>query len=200
MRIVGGKHRGRRLAAPTGRDTRPTADRTRQALFNILEHRHFVPGGGSPVRGARVVDAFAGTGAMGLEALSRGAAHASFLERDPRALAVLRYNVESCGEAPNATVLQADATRPPAATAPCTIAFLDPPYDSGLAGPCLEALAARGWLAEGALCVVEVGADENFAPPERFEPLDERKYGAARIMLLGWGRNGGAVNGREAQP
>jgi len=184
MRIVGGKHKGRRLAAPAGRDTRPTADRTREALFNILEHGGFVPGGGSPARGARVVDAFAGTGAMGLEALSRGAAHATFLETDPRALAVLRYNVDACGEAANATILRADATRPPAAPAPCSIAFLDPPYESGFAAPCLAALAAGGWLADGALCVVEVGAKEEFTTPEGFEVLDERRYGVARVVVL----------------
>jgi len=189
MRIVAGRHRGRRLVVPAGRDTRPTADRTREALFNILEHGRLVAGGGSPVRGARVVDAFAGTGAMGLEALSRGAAHATFIESDPRALAVLARNVEACREQARATILAADATRPPAAGTPCALAFLDPPYESDLATPCLAALAAGGWIADGALCSVELAAGEDFDLPPGFESIDERRYGAARIVLL---RHGGA--------
>ncbi len=196
MRVVAGRHRGRRLVAPRGRDVRPTAERTRQALFNILEHGHFVPGGGSPLRGARVLDAFAGTGAMGLEALSRGADHAVFMETAREALQALERNIMACREEDRAEILRVDATRPPQARLPCTVAFLDPPYGSGLATPCLAALAAHGWLASNALCTVELSAGEPFAPPSGFDVLDERRYGAALILLLRYGS--GAAPGNRA--
>lgn len=184
MRVVAGRHKGRRLVAPCGRDVRPTADRTRQALFNILEHGHFVRGGGSPLRGARVLDAFAGTGAMGLEALSRGADHVTFMETARPALDALERNIMACREEDRAEILRVDATRPPSAREPCSLAFLDPPYNSGLAAPCLAALAVRGWLVAGALCTVELAAGEAFAVPDGFAISDERRYGAARIVLL----------------
>lgn len=187
MRITAGKHKGRKLAVPAGRDVRPTSDRTRQALFNILEHGGFVDGGGSPIRGARVLDAFAGSGALGLEALSRGATHATFMETAAPALDAIRRNVEACREQDASEILRADATRPPKARVACGIAFLDPPYHKGLAAPALVALARAGWLAEGAVCCVELAADENFGLPEGFDQIDERRYGAARILLLRYG-------------
>lgn len=184
MRITAGKHRGRKLVVPAGRDVRPTSDRTRQALFNILEHGHFVEGGGSPIRGAHVLDAFAGSGALGLEALSRGAAHATFMETAAPALEAIRRNVEACREQGNAEILRADATKPPRANMACAIALLDPPYRKGLAAPALAALAKAGWLANGAICCIELAADEGLTASQGFELLDERRYGAARIQLL----------------
>ena len=184
MRITAGAHRGRRLAVPAGRDVRPTSDRARQALFNILDHGGFVDGGGSPIRDAHVLDAFAGSGALGLEALSRGAASATFMETASSALDAIRQNVKACREEDKAEILRADATKPPQARTVCAIAFLDAPYSKGLTVPSLTALAAAGWLADGAICCVELAADEAFTPPEEFEPIDERKYGAARIVLL----------------
>jgi 16S rRNA (guanine966-N2)-methyltransferase len=184
VRVTAGKHRSRKLAVPAGRDVRPTSDRARQALFNILEHGGFVDGGGSPIRDAHVLDAFAGSGALGLEALSRGAASATFMETAAPALDAIRHNVEACREEDKTEILRADATRPPRARTICNIAFLDPPYHKGLAAPALTALADAGWLAEATICCVELAADENFTPPEGFEPLDERRYGAARIVLL----------------
>ena len=184
MRVTAGKHRGRRLAIPAGRDVRPTSDRARQALFNILEHRGFRDGGGSLIRNAQILDAFAGSGALGLEALSRGAAHATFMETAAPALEAIRRNVEACREEGKSEILRVDATRPPKARAACNIAFLDPPYREGLAAPALAALAAAGWLADSAICCVELAADEDFSAPEGFELLDERRYGAARILLL----------------
>ena len=184
MRVTAGAHRGRRLAVPAGRDVRPTSDRARQALFNILEHGGFRDGGGSPIRDAHILDAFAGSGALGLEALSRGAASATFMETAAPALGAIRQNVEACREEDKAEVLRADATRPPRARVACTVAFLDPPYHQALAAPALTALAAAGWLAEGAICCVELAVDEDFTPPKGFEMLDERRYGAARIVLL----------------
>ncbi len=183
MRIIGGRHRGRRLLAPPGETVRPTSDRAREALFDILSHGRFAADG-IPFAGAAVLDAFAGTGALGLEALSRGAAEVVFFERDPKALAILRRNVASLGESARAEILPCDATRPPRAGLRCAVAFLDPPYRSGLAAAALGAIAAAGWLAADALAVIEVGAQEELAPPAGFAPLDGRVYGAARLVFL----------------
>jgi 16S rRNA (guanine966-N2)-methyltransferase len=185
MRIIGGKHRGRRLMAPEGRIVRPTGERAREALFDILAHGRF---GERPVfAGARALDAFAGTGAFGLEALSRGAEHASFIEKDRAALVALRANIAALGEERSAAVLAGDALHPPRALAPASLVFLDPPYGKDLAQPALAALAAAGWLAPEALVVVEIAARQTLAPPEGFTLLEERRYGAARIVFLRFG-------------
>jgi 16S rRNA (guanine966-N2)-methyltransferase len=183
MRIVGGRHRGRRLLAPSGATVRPTSDRAREALFNILSHGRFAAGG-VPFVGAAVLDAFAGTGAFGLEALSRGATEAVFIEQDRAALAILRQNIGALGEGERARILQGDATRPPPAIFPCAVAFLDPPYRSGLGAPALAALAAAGWLAPEALAIAEIAVREELLPPGGFVPLEERIYGAARLIFL----------------
>lgn len=177
MRIVAGLWRGRSLATPKGDTTRPTADRVRQALFDMLLHAPWA--GGDAVVGATVLDAFAGTGALGLEALSRGAAHAHFLERDRTALAALRANVAAL-EAP-ATIHQADATRPPPGV-PCSLVFLDPPYGQGLIERALPALAQAGWLAPAALVIAETARDEALAVSG--DILAERSHGAARLTVL----------------
>lgn len=183
MRIVGGSHKGRRLTAPDGRGTRPTSDRARESLFNILAHSPLVE-----LDGARVVDAFAGSGALGLEALSRGAEHVWFIERDNAALAAIRANVAELRVGEQATILRTDATKPPPPPVqPCTLALVDAPYEKDLSAPCLAALAARGWLAPGALAVVEVAAREPLTPPEGFTIADERTYGAARVVFLVYG-------------
>ena len=181
MRIIAGRHRGRRLVAPAGPGIRPTADRVRQALFDMLWHAPWA--GRAAVEGARVLDAFAGTGAFGLEALSRGAAHASFLENDRAALAALRANVAACREAERCAVLPADATRPPRASAPCGLMFLDPPYGRGLVEAALPALSAAGWIAPGALVCAEVEAAAA-APPPGFALVAERAHGPARLLFL----------------
>lgn len=178
MRIVAGAWRGRLLAAPAGAATRPTADRVRQALFDMLLHAHW--GGRDLLEGAQVLDAFAGTGALGLEALSRGAAHASFLEHDRAALAVLRANAEACRAGDRARVLAADATFPPPGR-PCTLLFLDPPYRQGLVGTALAALGRAGWIAAGALAVAETAREEELAV--RGAMLAERAHGAARLTV-----------------
>jgi 16S rRNA (guanine966-N2)-methyltransferase len=190
MRIVGGRHRGRRLEAPPGDAVRPTADRARQALFDRLAHADLAGDGTSPLIGARVLDAFAGSGALGLEALSRGAAHAVFLEDSPAALAAIRANIAALGEGARATLRRADATRPPPAPAdpaavPCSLIFLDPPYGSGLALPALAALAAAGWVSREALAIVETGAGETLGtPPAGFAPGDSRRHGKAVLTVL----------------
>jgi 16S rRNA (guanine966-N2)-methyltransferase len=183
LRIVGGTHRGRRLVVPEGEAVRPTSDRAREALFNILLHGRFAASG-SPIAGRPVLDAFAGTGAFGFEALSRGASTAAFIENGREAFAALRRNVAVLGEGARAQIISGDATRPPRASFACALAFLDPPYGSGIAPNALTALAAAGWLEAEALAIVEVAAREPFAAPSAFTMIDERVYGAARLVFL----------------
>ncbi len=186
MRIVAGRFRGRPLAAPEGLAVRPTSDRTREALFNILVQGR-IAAAGPGLAGARVLDAFAGSGALGLEALSRGAAEVVFMEEHAATEAALRRNVAALGAEAEATVLRADVLRPPPAAAhggPCALVLMDPPYNQGLAEPALAALDAAGWLAPGALVTVELMKTEPFAAPPGFEVLDERTYGKAKVVFL----------------
>lgn len=183
MRIISGRFKGRALAAPVGLETRPTADRARQGLFDMLEHARWSPG----LRGARVLDLFAGTGALGIEALSRGAATAVFVERAAPALAALRRNVEACRLGPQeARVVAGDALRLPAAAppfAPCTLLFADPPYGQGLGEAALAALALD-WLAPDAVAVIEEAAVAQLTVPPGWSQLEERRFGAARFWIL----------------
>lgn len=179
MRIVAGIWRGRPLVAPEGTATRPTSDRARQALFDMLMHAPWA--GRAVVADAVVLDAFAGTGALGLEALSRGAARAVFFENAAPALAALQANIARCGAAALCRVLRADATKPPLAEAAATLAFFDPPYAAGLIAPAVTALRARGWLAADALLVVETPREAE--PPGLGELLADRAIGAARITV-----------------
>lgn len=188
MRIVAGLYRGRSLIAPAGLATRPTADRARQAVFNVLEHAAWSPG----LRGARVIDLFAGSGALGLEALSRGADFCLFVETDAAARGAIRDNLEAL--APDGALFgrsrihRRDATdlgkKPAGDGARFDLAFLDPPYASGLGERALASLAKDGWLKAGAICVFERGADEPTPTVAGFEALDDRRYGAARVHVL----------------
>jgi len=182
MRIIAGAHRGRRLVAPAGLVTRPTAERLRQALFDMLWHAPWA--GRARVESARVLDAFAGSGALGLEALSRGAAAAVFLENDRAALAAIRANVAACREQERARVLAADVLAPPRADAPCGLVFLDPPYGKGLLAPALAALDRAGWFAPGALLVAETSAESPEDATPGFAPLAERRHGAGLLRLF----------------
>jgi 16S rRNA (guanine966-N2)-methyltransferase len=178
MRLVGGDLRGRRLEAPAGREIRPTSDRTREAIFNILAHADWAP----EIEGARVLDAFCGTGALGLEALSRGASHAVFMDQGREALDLVRRNIAALGIGDRSAVLRADAVRPPRAQAACTVVFLDPPYGKGLASTALNALIERGWCVSGGVAVVETGLEDPLdIDLERF---DERVYGDTRVYFL----------------
>ncbi len=182
MRIIAGRYRGRRLTSLEGAAIRPTGARAREAVFNILAHGKFSP---RPVcEDAIVLDAFAGTGALGLESLSRGARYATFMEKDRQARATLTANIEGMGVKAAAAVLMADALKPPRATAPANLAFLDPPYGEDVTRAALAALASAGWLAPGCLAVAEISSKRGFVVPEGFELLDERRYGAARILFL----------------
>jgi 16S rRNA (guanine966-N2)-methyltransferase len=184
MRIVGGRHRGRRLAAPADRRIRPTADRTRQALFDLLAHGPYGTDAGAAPRDQAVLDAFAGTGALGLEALSRGANQVTFIDDDREALRLIEQNARPLAEAGETMVLRRDATRPGRAPVKHDLVLMDPPYESGLAAPALLALASEGWLAPDAVVAIELSRDEAFAPPHGFAVVDDRRYGAARLVIL----------------
>jgi 16S rRNA (guanine966-N2)-methyltransferase len=184
MRIVAGTFRGRAVVAPKGQSTRPTADRTRQALFNVLEHAAWAPA----LDGRRVLDLFAGSGALGLEAISRGAACCLFLDRNAAAREAILANVGALGLADRIRIERRDAVtlgiRTSADGAPFDLAFLDPPYGQGLGEAALARLAAGAWLAAGSLVVLERGAAEPASTPDGFRLLDERTWGAARVSFL----------------
>jgi 16S rRNA (guanine966-N2)-methyltransferase len=181
MRIVGGQHRGRALAAPRTRDIRPTSDRLRESLFNILIHAR-----GDPITGARVLDLFAGTGALGIEAMSRGAAFALFVDEGAEARALLRENVEALGLGGVTKIFRRDATKLGAVhpNEPFSLVFLDPPYGRGLAGPALISARAGGWLTPDALVVVEEAADAAFTAPEGFTDIERRRYDDTELVFL----------------
>ncbi len=172
MRIVGGRLKGRNLASPSSRDIRPTADRLRESVFNILVHAY-----DDPMEGARVLDLFAGTGALGIEAVSRGAAFALFVDNGAEARALLRNNVEALGLGGVTKVYRRDATNPGPAhpMEPFSLVFLDPPYRMKLAEKALASLRAGGWLTPGALLVVEEAKEAAFAAPDGFEELERRR-------------------------
>lgn len=184
MRIIGGKFRGKTLQAPKGRDTRPTADRTREALFNILAHGKAAV----DLNGLAVLDLYCGTGALGLEAMSRGAARGVFIDRDPEALKLAKANAASMGLWRDCVMLGLDGGHLPpparAVKAPLDLVFMDPPYGAGLVLPALLALGAKGWLKPEAVLVIEMGAEESLEPPRGYALLDERMYGAAKLYFL----------------
>ena len=181
MRVVGGRLRGRALRAPKTQAVRPTADRLRESLFNILIH-----GQGDPVSGARVLDLFAGTGALGIEALSRGAAFALFVDDGVEARAMLRANVEALGLGGISKVFRRDATKlgPAHPVEPFSLVFADPPYGKGLAEQALASAHEGGWLVSGALIVVEEAIGSNFKPPPGFEELERRGYDDTEFVFL----------------
>jgi len=182
MRIIGGRFRGTALAAVGTGDPaahlRPTSDRVRESLFNVLQGGRF----GDPVTDARVLDIFAGTGALGLEALSRGASHATFVEAGRTALSLLRQNIAKTRTAEETTVVTRDATRLGAhGGAGFDLVFLDPPYGKGLGEKALAVAADGGWLPDRALIVWEDSAPKE-APP-RFALLESRRYGDTHITF-----------------
>ena len=181
MRVVGGRLRSRPIAGPKGDGLRPTADRLREALFNILVHSY-----GDPVTGARVLDLFAGTGALGIEAVSRGADFALFVDDGVEARALLRNNTEALGLGGTTRIFRRDATKlgPVYPLEPFTLGFLDPPYRKGLAEKALASAREGGWLKPAALIVVEEAADAGFEAPEGFEELKRRAYDDTELVFL----------------
>jgi len=181
MRVVGGRLRGRNLAAPASRDIRPTADRLRESVFNILMHAY-----GDPIEGARVIDLFAGTGALGIEAASRGAKFTLFVDNGAEARALLRNNVESLGLGGVTKVYRRDATDlgPAHPVEPFSLAFLDPPYGKGFAEKALASLRDGGWLVPDALLVVEEAKAAAFKALDGFEELERRAYDDTEFVFL----------------
>jgi 16S rRNA (guanine966-N2)-methyltransferase len=181
MRIVGGRLRGRNLAAPKSQAIRPTSDRLRESVFNILAHAH-----GDPITGARVLDLFAGTGALGIEALSRGAAFALFIDDGAEARALIRQNVDTLGLGMVTRVFRRDATRLGAAhpVEPFGLVFLDPPYRQSMAEPALASLRDGRWLTPDALVVVEEAADSGLAAPVGFAEIERRTHDDTVVVFL----------------
>jgi 16S rRNA (guanine966-N2)-methyltransferase len=184
VRIVAGKLRGRAIVAPDGMGTRPTSDRARQAIFNVLEHAAWA----EPLQGARVMDLFAGSGALGFEAMSRGAALALFVETDEDARGAIRDNADAYGLMGATRVHRRSATdlgvRPGSDGEAFDLAFLDPPYGKGLGEQALARLIEGNWLKPGAIVVFERGSDEPEIETPGYERLDARDYGAARVLFL----------------
>lgn len=180
MRIVGGILRGRPLAAPRSDSIRPTSDRTREAVFNIIAH-----GWPQHLAGARVLDLFAGTGALGLEALSRGAAHAIFIEESAEGRGLIRTNVEEFGLQGVARIFRRDATKlgEPGTIAPFDLVFADPPYGKGLAEQALQSALAGGWLTQDALVIVEEAAASPFQPPKGLALVERRDWGDTGVTF-----------------
>lgn len=181
MRVVGGRLRGRTIASPASRDIRPTADRLRESLFNILMHAY-----DDPVTDARVLDLFAGTGALGIEAVSRGAGFTLFIDNGAEARALLRQNVEALGLGGVTKVYRRDATDlgPAHPVEPFSLAFLDPPYGKGLGEKALASLRDGGWLTPQALVVVEESKAAALKAPDGFEELERRAYDDTEFVIL----------------
>lgn len=184
MRIVGGDLKGRRIETPRGPDIRPTSDRVREAVFNVLDHAPWAV----DLHGASVVDVFAGTGAMGFEAISRKAASATFVEKDRGALDRIKALAAKFGVWRDVCLLNVDATHlappPPKAQAPCQIAFVDPPYGEGLVAPAIFGLRDKGWVTGGSLIVAEMGKGESLEPLRGITTRNSRTHGAARVDFL----------------
>lgn len=181
MRIVGGDFRGRPLAAPRTSAIRPTSDRTRESVFNVISHRY-----GEKLEGGRVLDLFAGTGALGIEALSRGAAFCVFIEESAEGRGLIRDNVEAFGLQGRTKIFRRDATAigDVGTLSPFDLVFADPPYGRGFAEPALRSAHAGGWLRPGALIVLEEAVSAPFAPPDGFVIADERNYGETVVRFL----------------
>ena len=181
MRVVGGRLKGRNIASPQTQAIRPTADRLREALFNILIHAY-----DNPMLDARVLDLFAGTGALGIEAVSRGAGFTLFVDNGAEARALLRNNVEALGLGGVTKVYRRDAANlgPAHPVEPFSLVFLDPPYRMQLAEKALASLRDGGWLAPQALLVVEEAKSAGFKAPERFEELERRAYDDTEFTFL----------------
>ena len=186
MRITGGKFGGRALATPRDSSVRPTSDKVRQAIFNILQHHDFGPG--FSLEGARVADLFAGTGALGVEALSHGASFCLFVDDSAESRAIIRENIEALSLTGASKIWRRDATQlgPMAAGAggPFELVFLDPPYRKGLIAPALASLREGGWLADGAVVVAEAAEDDDNPSTDGFERMDDRAYGDTRVMFI----------------
>lgn len=181
MRIIAGKYRAKKLTAPDGTTTRPTSDRAREAVFSMLDSK--LRKNGVSWSGLVILDVFAGTGAMGIEALSRGAKVLFAAEKDPAAVRCFYQNADSCIKDGLQVCLFPDALDPPPARVPAAIVFMDPPYNQGLVAPALEILIKKGWIDRQTVCVIEIARHEQNILPVAFETTDCRVYGKAEILF-----------------
>lgn len=179
MRIISGKYKSRKLIPPLTNATRPTSDRARESIFNIISNL-------KPdfMNGAIVLDAFAGSGALGLEALSRGASHIIFMEKNHQTAQIIRKNVNNFMAESQCIIIVGDATKPPKANQPMTLIFLDPPYDQIVEDICLEALFKLGWINEETLIILETSIKREIKIPSFAKVIDQRRYGAAMVSLI----------------
>ncbi len=180
MRIIAGKFRGIKLLSPKGKNTRPTADKARESLFNILDHGKF----SKVIHDAKIVDIFAGTGALGLEAMSRGAKSAIFFEQDNDAIAALKSNINICKINNDCEINKTSALQPPQSNMAYDILFFDPPYYQELANKSLVIFNNKGWIDKNSLNIVQIHPKDQFTIPEGFELTDQRKYGAAKFLFI----------------
>lgn len=196
MRIVGGRLKGRGLQTPRTQGIRPTSDKVRESIFNVLMHSNEAPS----IEGAKIIDLFAGTGALGLEAVSRGASYALFVEENASARAVIRENIEALGLQGVTRIFRRDATRlgPAGARDQYALVFLDPPYGKGLAERALAALSDGGWLTPNAVIVLEEAAGAAIDWPGDFDPFDHRTYGDTAVHFARWAGPSATGKGREA--
>jgi 16S rRNA (guanine966-N2)-methyltransferase len=179
MRIISGKFKSLKLISPPTSSTRPTSDRAREAIFNIINSLQV-----DALQGARVLDAFAGTGALGLEALSRGASHIVFMESNPLTARTIKENCVKMRADAQCTIIIGDATKPPKSPQPMNLVFLDPPYDQRLEEDCIQALKNQGWVNTQTLIVLEISAKMAPQLPPEVNIIDQRRYGAALISFI----------------
>jgi len=188
MRVIAGKYKGRNIEALKDKSgkLRPTTGKTKEALFNILSHGQFAAAGKKLLEGARVLDLYCGSGALAIEALSRGAAYAVLIDMDKEHLEIARKNIKNLGEEQNAALIRADSSTPPPAHVPCNLIFIDPPYNQGLVQATLANLVKGNWLAKDSVIVVETAKREDIIYPAGLEELTDRNYGNSRIRILRW--------------
>ncbi len=192
MKITGGKYRGKTIQAREERTLRPTSSRIRETIFNILRHGRFLgyeefleDENPSRVEGRKVVDIFCGTGALGIEALSHGAAHITFIDQNPKTLSLARDNVDHIGEIKNASFVRSDSTNLPPTTSKADLVFIDPPYNQNLAIPALKSLVKNNWLENGAIIIVEHGKTDDLTHlPDGVIELDHRMHDKTRLTIL----------------
>ena len=180
MRVITGKYKGRKLATPEDTSIRPTSERTRESIFNLLMHGQF---GGAHIREQRVADICCGTGALGIEALSRGATHGVFVDQSKAGLELAKKNVTHVGALQDATFILADANHLPKATEPCALIMIDPPYDTNIIPQVARCLVAQGWVTQGSVLVTEVRFTTDVPELPEFTLLVERQYGKAKVMI-----------------
>jgi 16S rRNA (guanine966-N2)-methyltransferase len=193
MRIISGKFRHRKLLPPPP-TTRPTSDRARESIFNIIYSL-----GTTTIEGTSVLDAFAGSGALGFEALSRGAAHVTFLEKNPQTAHILKENIANLDVTSRCSLIVGDAITPPKALHPVSFIFLDPPYDQVLETPCLIALQNQSWIEAKTLIILETSAKRALSLPSNATLIDQRRYGAALISFLKVGNNDATPDGKDGR-